>query len=71
MNNAIKFIFASALALSSAVPAFAGHSSKMSQLAQHRQVERVSPADALDARAYAPNIAPIENPYDFGIGSQR
>jgi hypothetical protein len=71
MNNATKFVFASALALSSVVPAFAGHGSKMNHLAQQPQVERLRPPDALDARAYAPNIAPIENPYDFGIGNQR
>jgi hypothetical protein len=71
MKNSIKFVFASALALSSVVPAFADHTSKMSQLAQHRRVERVRPPNGMDAMAYAPNTAPVESPYDFGIGSQR
>ena len=71
MRNAIKFVFASTLALSSVVPAFAGHGSKMSQLAQHPRVERVRPPNGMDAMAYVPNTAPVESPYDFGIGSQR
>lgn len=68
MNTTTKLVFASALALSSVVPAFAAHTSKMSQPAQDPRVERVRP---LDAMAYAPTNAPIESPYDFGIGSQR
>jgi hypothetical protein len=71
MKNTIKFAFASALALSSVVPALANHPSKMSQPAQHRQVERIRPASGTDAMAYVPNTAPVESPYDFGIGSQR
>jgi hypothetical protein len=71
MNNATKFVFASVLALSSVVPAFAGHSSKTSQPAQYPRIERVSPRDVMGAMAYVPNTAPVENPYDFGIGSQR
>lgn len=71
MKNVIKFVFASALAVSGVAPAFAGHGSKMSQLAQHPPIERVRPPSVSDAMAYAPNIAPVENPYDFGIGSQR
>jgi hypothetical protein len=71
MKNAIKFAFASALALSSVVPAFADHTSKMSQPAQHHRVERVRPPSGTDAMAYMPNTAPVESPYDFGIGSQR
>lgn len=71
MNNATKFVFASALALSSVVPAFAGHSSKISQPAQYTRIERVRAPDAMGAMAHAPNTAPVENPYDFGIGSQR
>jgi hypothetical protein len=70
MKKTIKFVFASALALSSVVPALANHPSKMSQPAQHRQVERVRPSGT-DAMAYVPNTAPVESPYDFGIGSQR
>ena len=51
MNTVIKIVFASALALSGAVPAFAGHASKMSHRADHSQVERVRTDAATDANA--------------------
>ncbi len=70
MNTVIKIVFASALALSGAVPAFAGHASKMSHRADHSQVERVRTDAATDANAYAPIGAPSDPGPDFGIGSQ-
>lgn len=35
MNNVAKFVFASVFALSGAVPAFAAHTSKMGESAEH------------------------------------
>lgn len=71
MNNATKIIAAFVVALSTVVPAVAAHGPKMGKLAQQSRTERVQPNDALGAMAYTPNTAPIEYPYDFGIGSQR
>ena len=83
MNDVAKFVFASVFALSAAVPAFAAHTSKMGESAEHPRVERVHPRSAMDARSYAPedvpfdarayspNETPIESGPDFGIGSQR
>jgi len=83
MNNVAKFVFASVLALSGGVPAFAAYASKMSESAEHPRTERVHSHNAMDARAYAPkgmpldastyspNETPIESGPDFGIGSQR
>ena len=58
MKTVIKIVFSSALALSGAVPAFAGHASKMSHRADHSQVERVRTDAATDANAYAPGVTP-------------
>lgn len=83
MKNVARLSFAFALVLSGAVPAFAGHSSKMGEAAEQTRSERVHPHNAMDARAYvpedapldvrgyAPNGAPVGIGPDFGIGSQR
>jgi hypothetical protein len=69
-------VFASAIALSVAAPAFAYENELESvtpaqtahPMDQHRADTRVKPHRASDARAYVP--APVAAPYDFGIGSQ-
>ena len=83
MKNVAKFVVAFCIALSGGIPAFAAHTSKMGEAAQHVQTERVHPHGAMDARAYAQDEAPlgarayapsdtrIELGPDFGIGSQR
>lgn len=83
MKNVAKFVVAFGFALSGAVPAFAAHTSKTGEAAQHLRAERVHPRGAmdanayaqdeapLDARAYAPSDTRIELGPDFGIGSQR
>lgn len=72
----ITIVFASAIALSAAAPAFAyenelesvSSASTEHPMDQHRAGTRVQPHRASDARAYVP--APAPAPYDFGIGSQ-
>jgi hypothetical protein len=71
MKNVAKFVVAFGFALSGAVPAFAAHTSKTGEAAQHFRAERVHPHGAMDARAYAPSNTRIELGPDFGIGSQR
>lgn len=71
MKNVAKFAVAFGFALSGAVPAFAAHTPKTSEPAQHVRTERVHPHGAMDARAYAPSDTKIEFGPDFGIGSQR
>ena len=83
MNSVAKFVFASVFALSGAVPAFAAHTSRMGESAEHPELNAYHPRSAMDARAYAPedvpfyakayspNETPIESGPDFGIGSQR
>jgi hypothetical protein len=78
-----KFVIAFGFALSGAVPAFATHTSKPGEAAQHLRAERVHSPGSIDARAYAQDEAPldarayapgdprIEIGPDFGIGSQR
>jgi hypothetical protein len=80
VKTASKIIFASALALSIAAPAFAyetdlEYQNQVSTTRTHVQHVMGNPArayrtgDALNANAYAPSSAPIG--VDFGIGSQR
>lgn len=80
MKTASKIIFASALALSVAAPAFAYETDLEYQAqvsttrthAQHVMGNRVRAgrtSDALNANAFAPASTPTG--VDFGIGSQR
>lgn len=82
MKNVAKFVVAFGFALLGAAPAFAAHTSKTGEAAQHLGAERVhsrtamdarayAQDDALGARAYAPSETRIELGPDFGIGSQR
>ena len=80
MKSATKIIFASAFALSAVAPAFAYETmleyvpntqiSTTAPLSQHVVGKRVRAQSALDARAYAPASAPVDEFRNFGIGSQ-
>jgi hypothetical protein len=82
----VTIAFASAIALSAVAPVFAYESELENVASSMRPDEhqaagmrpgehqaagmRASQHRPFDARAYAPDPAPVVAPYDFGIGSQ-
>ena len=71
-------IVISSIALSAIAPAFAYENdlegvpsaSTMQPMARQHAGMHANSHRAFDARAYAPVLAPVVAPYDFGIGSQ-